>query len=120
MKIILLSAFLCLTDVICFAQVKSTYQYDTNGNVVSRKSPKVSRLKSKASNVVSDIVIHYVNKLQVFCLKIITFWHKKSRALQKARLFNLRRLIICPNLQKSTGAVRECRQRLEFSSVCKH
>lgn len=59
MKKFALSAMLCMGITSGFAQTTSTYQYDTSGNVISRKTSGGLIMKAAANDTPNEIVIHY-------------------------------------------------------------
>lgn len=59
MKKFALSAMLCMVITSGFAQTTSTYQYDTSGNIISRKISGGLKMKAAANDTPNEIVIHY-------------------------------------------------------------
>ena len=59
MKKFALSAMLCMGITSGFAQTTSTYQYDTSGNIISRKISGGLKMKAAANDTPNEIVIHY-------------------------------------------------------------
>ena len=59
MKKLVLSFIFCMTYVVSSAQITSTYQYDTSGNIISRKISGGLIMKAAANDTPNEIVIHY-------------------------------------------------------------